>query len=216
MKVGDSVIVRAGVLDPDFGADIGGWQGRVVEMGAEGTICIQWDSITLSQIPDTVIGQSEEQGLDWTLMWLAAQEVKVTTPRDTLENVAQTQRKLAAQSTWLGLGGEQGRRVQKVLAGIAEDDEMVAFSAWKRYLKAHLVFPFEAEVSEYQEYGPIRAGDRVIVQRITGVEDLYGVLVQMVWKGYAHEFPLCDLEVVDKNSPNYQPVDDYAVWFANR
>ena len=29
-------------------------------------------------------------------------------------------------------------------------------------------------------------------------------------------FPLCDLEVVDKSSSNYQPVKDYAVWFANR
>ncbi len=28
---GDSVIVKQGVKDPDFGTDIGGWQGRIVE-----------------------------------------------------------------------------------------------------------------------------------------------------------------------------------------
>ncbi|MBW6536853.1 MAG: calcium-binding protein [Mariniphaga sp.] len=29
-------------------------------------------------------------------------------------------------------------------------------------------------------------------------------------------FPLCNLKVTDKNSPNYQLIDDYQVWFANR
>jgi len=36
LKVGDSVRVKTGVLDPDLSLDIGGWQGRVQEVdGAE-------------------------------------------------------------------------------------------------------------------------------------------------------------------------------------
>ena len=37
----------------------------------------------------------------------------------------------------------------------------------------------------------------------------------VIVKSY-YVFPLCDLEVLDKSSPYYQPVKDYAVWFANR
>lgn len=32
-KVGESVSVKPGVQDPDFGDDMSGWQGRVVEIG---------------------------------------------------------------------------------------------------------------------------------------------------------------------------------------
>ncbi|CAK8716278.1 hypothetical protein GMJAKD_05430 [Candidatus Electrothrix aarhusensis] len=46
-------------------------------------------------------------------------------------------------------------------------------------------------------------------------EDIYGVLVLLRHGREKYEFPLCDLEVLDKSSPNYQPVQDYAVWFAN-
>ena len=220
IQVGASVVVRSGVLDPDFGIDIGGWQGQVVQTGQDpesgATICIEWDSVTLRQMPESTIAQSEEQGLDWKLVWLGANEIEVTTPRDMAEDVAEAQRQIAAQSTWLWLGEEQGRRVQEVLADIDEDDEVAAFEAWARYLRRKLTFPFEAEVSEQQEYGPLRAGDRVTVRRIIEADDFYGVIVQVVKKGLTYPFPLCDLEAADRNSPNYQCVDDYSVWFANR
>jgi hypothetical protein len=31
-----------------------------------------------------------------------------------------------------------------------------------------------------------------------------------------YDFPLCDLKVIDQVSPNYQLVDDYRTWHANR
>ncbi len=62
-KVGDSVIVKAGVLDPDLGTDIGGWQGRISEVDSEGNIIgIDWDSLTMKNIPDSVIDKCEEEG----------------------------------------------------------------------------------------------------------------------------------------------------------
>jgi hypothetical protein len=48
------------------------------------------------------------------------------------------------------------------------------------------------------------------------VDDLYGVIVDLRHGRRKYAFPLCDLEVTDKHSPNYQIVRDYAVWFANR
>ena len=90
-KEGDSVVVKPGIVDPDFGIEIGGWQGRVlgIEPGGGDTVLICWDSITLKNMSSSVIEQSEEQGLDWTKMYLEAQEVELTSPRDTEEDVVQ-------------------------------------------------------------------------------------------------------------------------------
>ncbi len=49
-----------------------------------------------------------------------------------------------------------------------------------------------------------------------GVEDLYGILVNVQIGQQGYVFPLCDLKAVDKKSINYGLTDDYAVWFANR
>ena len=125
IKAGDSVVVKAGVEDPDFGGDIGGWQGRVVD--------------------------------DWA-----------------------------------------------------------AFKAWSEYLETRLAFSFEAQVTEWQERGPLQAGDQVKVLGIRDVEDLYGVLVDIRVGRRKYVFPLCDLKAMDASSLNYQLTDDYAVWFANR
>jgi hypothetical protein len=36
VKIGDSVIVKPNIQDPDFGLDIGGWQGRVSDVLEKG------------------------------------------------------------------------------------------------------------------------------------------------------------------------------------
>ncbi len=114
------------------------------------------------------------------------------------------------------IGADQGRRIGQALAGVDADDEMAAFNAWEEYLKRHITFPFEAEVAEFQESGPLQSGDRVQVVYISNADDLRGVMVHVRSKGQDYDFPLCDLGVMDKASPTYQVVDDYAVWFANR
>jgi len=43
-----------------------------------------------------------------------------------------------------------------------------------------------------------------------------GVLVKVKYGRKKPVSPLCDITVVGKKSPNYQPVKDYRVWFANR
>ncbi|MBI3943392.1 MAG: hypothetical protein HY326_10305, partial [Chloroflexi bacterium] len=48
------------------------------------------------------------------------------------------------------------------------------------------------------------------------IEDLYGILVNVQTKRGDFVFPLCDLKATNQNSSNYQPLNDYDVWFANR
>lgn len=219
-KIGDSVKVKKGVMCPDYeNLCIEGWQGRVAEITEERDspilVCIRWDSVTLKKMPSDFIDQSEEEGLDYTCMYLELQDLEMAKARDTEKDVADILEKISKSHAWSWIG-EEGKRIQKVLAGVDEEDEMEALEAWEKYLRKHLAFPFDAEVAEYQERGPLQAGDRVSVKRISMVDDLYGIIVELRRGREKYAFPLCDLEVINKNSPNYQPVKDYCVWFANR
>ena len=208
-KINDSVKIKEGVMCPDNDSlFIGGWQGRIFEI--EEVIGIRWDSITLKQLPLEYIKKSEEEGLDWAEMYLYLDEIEPASPRDTEETVEEVQEQMEAKYSWFG-EGKEGERILKVIAD-AEDIE----EAWKDHLEQVLSFPFDAEVSEYQERGPLKTDDQVKVNGIVEADDLYGVLVNVTRGRERFVFPLCDLTVRDKKSTNYTPVKDYCVWFANR
>lgn len=218
-KVGDSVIVKPGTQDPDYDSDIGGWQGRITEITTdeegETLVLIDWDSLTLRQIPADHIKACEKEGLDWGSIRLFAREVEVSQPRDTLASVAKAQEQIASLYQWAHLGDE-GERIQQVLKGVARDNDLAAMNAWGKHLKKTFTFPFQAEVSEWQDHGPMQSGDRVTVLGIEEIDEDYGILVNIESKRGDFVFPLCDLETLDHNSPNYLPLQDYDVWFANR
>ena len=210
-KIGDSVKVKKGVMYPDNDSvSIAGWQGRVFETEDDGIIGIRWDSVTLKQLPHEYIKESEEEGMDWAEMYLSADEIEPASPRDSEEAADQLKEEMESTSSWLG-DGEEGERILKVISDA--DDEI---EAWNDHLAKVLTFPFDAEVSEPQDRGPLKCGDHVQVKGFSEADDLYGVLVNVTRGRERFVFPLCDLTVLDKKSPNYRPVKDYCVWFANR
>ena len=220
LPIGESVVVKPGVTDPDYGYDLSGWQGRVIEnhyVDEQKNPCvtIAWDSLTLKQMPVEMIERCEEDGLDWSSMGLYASEVAPASSRDKIHQVEKVKAEIADKHQMDHLG-EQGRRMQQILNRADRKGEMGRFKAWEKYLKANLTFPFEAEVSEPQERGPIRTGERVSVLGIEIVDDSYGIIVSIKTKRGHYDFPLCDLEALPDTSPNYQPLNDYVVWFANR
>lgn len=222
LKIGDSVKVKPGVLDPDTGAlSLEGWQGRIVDIRPqeEGKtlIDIEWDSRTLREMPKASIDACEEEGLSWTLMALYAEDLVLTTARDTPDDVKRAREELETAHirsyTWLG---EPGKRIQQILAGVDPDDEMEVIERWGEYLEQHLSFPFDAVVDEFQERGPLRDGDKVSVKRISLVDDFYGIIVELRRGRKKYDIPLCELAATNKQSPNAQLIQDYRVWFANR
>jgi hypothetical protein len=62
----------------------------------------------------------------------------------------------------------------------------------------------------------LQMGDRVRVKGISGVDDLYGIIFCLTKHRRRYDCLLCELKVIDEDSPNYQLVHDYRVWFANR
>lgn len=226
LSVGDSVVVKEGVMCPDYeGLSIAGWQGRVAELeeavneeedAPEAvSVCLEWDSITLRALPEEYVRQSEVEGLEWEKMWLHADEVELVEPRDRERDARAMYKEIASRHIHSHLG-EEGARIQEVLAGVDGDDDLGCMRAWCEHIETVVSFPFDAEISEFQERGPLRGGDQVRVLAISDVDDLYGLIVDVRSGRKKCAFPLCDLEVVDKESPNYQPVKDYCIWFANR
>lgn len=214
LEVGDSIRVKEGVTDPD--SDISGWQSRIldfgVDEGGQPLVLIAWDSHTLKSIPQPYLEQSEVEELDWRRFLLRPGEIEHAQSRDTQRDVDDVVEEIEAGVYWYSLG-EEGERIQRVLSGAETEEE--AFAAWKKYLEKNLRFPFEAEVSEYQDKGPLHQGDRIKVLTISIVDDLYGVIVSGKRGLQNIDFPLADLAAIG-NERNRQIVSDYAVWFANR
>lgn len=214
-RIGDSVVVNQNVHDPDSNICIGGWQGRISEINTqEDLICIEWDSYTLRRMQSEIIEQSEYNGLDWSRMFLQTDEVEISQPRDTKEDVKSTIAYLNNKYWWFGFG-EEGKRIVAVLDKKNCENENHAYQAWEEYLTGVLDFPFKAEIAEPQEKGPLQSGDKVKVSGIELSDDLYGIIMTVHLGRRKYAFPLCELDVIDKLSTNYQPVQDYKIWFAN-
>lgn len=90
MNIGDSVAVKSGVADPDFGTDISGWQGRVEELFDEELILIRWDSLTLREMGSALIIRCENENFDWEVMHLHETDVDVVPPRDSKADAFRT------------------------------------------------------------------------------------------------------------------------------
>jgi hypothetical protein len=221
MKIGDSVKVKTGVLEPDTELfEISGWQGRIIELDTLSTdedtlVSIEWDSATLQLIPGDYIMQSEVEGLGWEMMVLFESNIELTDSRDNVSEVKKMQEELSEKYYWCSLG-EDGLRIAAVLDGTNREDEMKCFTIWNKHLNSSLSFPIKAVVSESEENDKIKEGTDVEISLLSKVDECYGILASITTNGIKFEFPLCDLEVTEKKSANYQFINDYTVWFANR
>lgn len=97
--------------------------------------------------------------------------------------------------------------------------------SWENWLKENLIFPFvvkrmededDAYFTDIADYEPFRLGHEMKIVGIDMEDDLCGVIVKAREGRRVGHVPLCDVEVLDKKSPNYWHVREYAVWFANR
>lgn len=214
-QLGDSVRFKDGQRDEESGIDIGGWQGRITEIDEKSKILlVELDSITLQSMPREYIERCEEMGFGWSEYYIGFDDVEAAEPRDKKSDVKATIAELENLVAWVHLG-EKGREINAILAGADNEDEQL--DVWEKYLQNTLSFPFEAEVSEWQDpRSPLQVGQKVRVMDIDELDEWYGILVKVKKGRRQYIFPLCDLEVTSANSPNHDPVHLYSVWFANK
>ena len=97
--------------------------------------------------------------------------------------------------------------------------------SWEDWLKDNLNFPFlvkrmededDAYFTDIAERQPFRLGHEMKAIDISMEDDLYGIILKVREGRKVGYVPLCDVEVIDKSNPNFWPVREYVVWFANR
>lgn len=223
-EIGDSVKVKKGTIDPDFGFDIGNWQGRVTEYiepddedeTDETLINIEWDSVTLKKCTKEYILKCEQDGFDYFSINLGINDVEKATARDTEDDVEMAHEEIETKYRWAFLG-EQGTRIQTVLDTANQERFKGEFEAWEVYLKGKLKFPFKAEVFDVQVDVKLKEGDEVTVTGLSAIDEDLGVMVkvQMPKKKDGVDFPLSDLEMIEESDANFIPIDDYLVWFSH-
>ena len=103
-KIGDSVVAKSGVLDHHTDKiDIGGWQGRIRHIEESHIIpgkpfyvyiYIEFDSITLQQMPENYIQYCIKHDYDFRCYEFYVSEIKAAMPRDTKAELIATRLKL--------------------------------------------------------------------------------------------------------------------------
>ena len=166
-------------------------------------------------MPVGIIEESEEAGYDWKVMYLYSSEVTKTNARDTKKDTEKLQEVLEDKYFWINKG-EVGERIQKVLEGVNPDDVTGCFDRWYDELEKKLTFPVEAVVAENRDGLFLRMGEKVKIISLSSPDDLYGMIVNVIYEGQDYEMALCDLEVKTKSSSNHQLIEDYRTWFANK
>ena len=219
-KIGQTVKVKTGVLCPDDSEfNLSDWTGRIIELeeeeGEEPTVCIEFDSITLKNMPEKFIKKSEQEGLDWSKMYLDVNDVEPTKSRDTEQDAIKVRNEIKKRFEWIGIGSE-GELIQSVINSAESYREWDALKAWEKYLEQNLQFPFETFIHEYQGRGPLNEGDKLKVFGIELVDDHYGIIVACRKERKRYDFPLVDLKVTEKKSINSNIIEAYRTWFANR
>ena len=217
-KIEQTVKVKNGVLCPDDSEfDLSGWTGRIIDLveDEEPTIGIEFDSITLKDMPEKFIKKSEQEDLDWSRIYLDVNDVERTKSRDTEQEAKIIRNEIKKHFEWIGIGSE-GELIQSVINSAESFKEWDALKAWKKYLEKNLQFPFETFIHEYQGKGPLNEGDKLKVFGIELVDDHYGIIVACRKERKRYDFPLVDLKVTEKKSINSNIIEAYRTWFANR
>ncbi len=110
---------------------------------------------------------------------------------------------------------KQFERIDNILSKADKDNILEVLKRWRDYLDKVLTFPFDALIQGDMDKGPLNSGDQVSVKKIEMIDDLYGIIIELRLGRKKFHHPLDDVEVVDKDSPNQQPLNDYSVWMAN-
>lgn len=84
-QLDDAVAMKRGALLDEYQLDISGWQGWVVGI-EDDALQIAWDSRTLRQVPEPVLAEMIDDGIDWTGLNTLPEFVRPARPRDDQED----------------------------------------------------------------------------------------------------------------------------------
>lgn len=218
-KIGDTVRVKLGVIDPDFpDIPLGGWSGTISEFQDDDPrlYLIKLNDWTLNNIDPIYQKRCERDGLDASQIWLLEQDLEVD---DGTSVDIEPPTNIITKPLSMD---DQDDRIRAVF-GLTYDDVLpsvdnTSLRVYHDYLAANLSFPFKAHYS--QETGIFRSNTRrVTVLALsdvddTEIDDMYGLCcsARIGWR--TANLPLGEIEV-QHEEPNQPLVEDYCYWFWN-
>lgn len=104
---------------------------------------------------------------------------------------------------------------RKVLTGVLSKSIDFQLDIWLDYLEKELIFPFKASIQDSENL-ELQWKDIVNVKQIEDFVDMYGVLLEIRKGRKKFIFPLCDLEVVEKQSRNRFIIDAFLEWWTEK
>jgi len=219
IKIGDYVKVKKGINAPDFEYQLmDNWQGKVKNIQkSEKLVDIEWDSETLLNTPEKYLKDLIKEGYDYELMTLEVSDLELTNRKDNSNQRKEVKSKLDAKLYWIELFEEEEKSIKygKLFQGIELENYHELYQKWEEYLIENLAFPIETKVVE-SERGRIRNGAKIKLLDIEDYDERYGIFGIGKYEREAVTFPICNLEVINKKSRDYELLRDYAIWFANR
>lgn len=214
-KTGTIVKIKTGVKVKDLKFSVEGWHGRIGTSAYPDSdmIMIELDSVVMKSLPeDYIIKTLQGTDIDWfNHFYLNEDDVEPATARDTSAEVEATLEHINDKYYWKAMsdGSPEDELLAEIMSELEDED-------WFGYLEEHLTFPFEVEVVESERLHDPNLGKKFKVYSFEIDDDLYGIIVNGRKMRKKVNYPLCDLEVTDKESPNYLSVRAYSIWFANR
>jgi len=240
MKKGDNIKVKSGIFDPDLKKfDMSGWQGRITNIDTEDGgkfIEIEWDSITLCQMPKEFIKNSIEEECEYSIMWLGEDDLELANQRDSNTDVEKQIEKLDKQYGQ-GCYDEQEKRIAIILPeddnSVTEENQAIYYAHLEKNLQKPIIltgmedFPWEEKYllggwskKEYEELKKTQPSytDKFEFIKLTDhIDEMYGIIVEVKRTTDKKKFmlPLWDLKCVDRMSKNYDLISDYSFWMTN-
>lgn len=238
MNKGESVKVKQGFLDPDFNKfDMSGWQGRIINTDNKTKLVdIEWDSITLRQLPKAFIEYSVKDGCDYASMWLGIDEIELSCPRDNKSDVKKEFEKL--EKLYDGrCFDEEEKRISAILPednlSVNVETQNIYYDFLQKNLEKPTILTGSEDFSweekyllggwskkEYEEMKkdhPSYTDKFEFIELTDIIDDLYGIIVKVrrISDKKRFELPLCDLKCCDRKSKNYNLISDYSFWMTN-
>lgn len=131
----------------------------------------------------------------------------------------------------------QHNRIDQILGEVNLYVSSESLETYRSFLQKNIVIPCEltgiddfrweefyilgpGDIKEFEELKKTLPSSKDVYTFISfndQIEDMDGLMVKVKRVSDSKQFvlPLADLEATDKKSPNYQLIDDYAVWFVN-
>lgn len=111
---------------------------------------------------------------------------------------------------------ERIRKIKEtVLKKIKSKKKENQLDNWLNFLEEELKFPFEASIQESESY-ELQWKDIVTVKKIDDFIEPYGILLEIRKGRKKYIFPLCDLEIIEKQSKNRFITEAFLEWWTEK